>query len=69
MCEACGGMETETGREMDWTVIDIQFELLQIAPFSRKMKTLSSVHAAGQVRVIFPGVDGSSLIKSEVKVA
>lgn len=48
-------METETEREMDWIVIDIQFELLQMFPFSRKLSTLSSVHAAGQV-VIFLSV-------------
>ncbi len=52
--EARGRMESETEREMDRTVIDIQFELLQIFPFSRKLSTLWSVHAAGQVRVIFP---------------
>lgn len=63
--EARGRMETETEREMDWIVIDIQFELLQIFPFSRKLSTLSSVHAAGQVRVIFPSVvQGNSSIKT-----
>lgn len=54
--EARGRMETETEREMDWTVIDIQFELLQIFPFSRKLSTLWSVRAAGQARVIFQSV-------------
>lgn len=38
--EARGRMETVTEREMDWTVIDIQFELLQIFPFSTKLSTL-----------------------------
>lgn len=40
--EARGKMETVTEREMDWTVIDIQFELLQIFPFSTKWSTLWS---------------------------
>lgn len=57
MGEACSRMETETEREMDWTVIDIQFELLQIFPFSRKLSTLWSIYAAGQLRVIFPAFD------------
>lgn len=40
-------------KEMDWPVIDIQFELLQIFPFSGKMRTSLSAHAVGQVRAIF----------------
>lgn len=40
--EAHGKMETVTEREMDWTVIDIQFELLQIFPFSTQLSTLWS---------------------------
>lgn len=51
--EACGRMEAGTEREMDWAVIDIQFELLQIFPFSGKMRTSLSAHAVGQVRAIF----------------
>lgn len=43
--EARGRMETETEREMDWPVIDIQFELLQIFSFSWKIRTWSDVYA------------------------
>lgn len=50
--EARGRMETVTEREMDWTVIDIQFELLQIFPFSTNWAHYE-VQAVGQVKVIF----------------
>lgn len=62
--EARGRMETLTEREMDWTVIDIQFELLQIFPFSTNWAHYE-VQAVGQVKVIFP--DTTSWINAVYK--
>lgn len=44
--EAFGRTKTETEREMDWTVMDVQLELLQILSFSRKTRTLTVICAA-----------------------